>query len=214
MTDTIACPLCSEKDNRTVKTSDQRRYYQCSRCRLIYLDRAQLPQPDEEVGRYRQHRNSLADSGYTNFLKRAILPAIPYLSTDMQGLDYGCGPSPVLAQLLRRDHQLSCDYYDPFFFPGLPDRQYDFIFSTETFEHFFDPAKELEKLLGRMHAGAYLCIMTELWDKTARFDRWWYRRDHTHVCFYHRETFSYIAKKWPMKLLYHDGRSVFVLQKG
>ena len=213
MTNATSCPLCSGKDNKKIDTFGQRQYYLCHYCQLIFLDRKQLPEPQAELARYREHRNSPEDPGYVNFLNKAIHPALPYLKPGMQGLDYGCGPAPVLAQQLSQAHQISCDYYDPFFFPKLPDRHYDFIFSTEAFEHFFEPAKEIDMLYQRMLPGAYLCIMTRFWQRLEEFDKWWYRRDLTHVCFYHSHTFHYIAEKWDMNPLYDDKHSVFVLQK-
>lgn len=213
MTDATTCPLCSAKQNRELKTTGQRQYYFCKFCHLIFLDRQYLPEPAEEVNRYREHRNSPDDPGYVNFLNKAILPALPYLKPGMQGLDYGCGPAPVLAQQLSQKHQIACEYYDPFFFPDLPDRQYDFIFSTEAFEHFFEPAREIEKLHQRLRPGAYLCLMTQCWESLEDFDQWWYRRDLTHVSFYHRETIRYISENWRMKLIYHAAQRVFILQK-
>jgi hypothetical protein len=172
-----------------------------------------LPSVEEERKRYEQHHNSIEDEGYVQFLQQAILAVQTYLKPSMLGLDYGCGPEPVLSQLLLRDHQLKCDHYDPYFFPEIPTKRYDVIFSTETFEHFFCPGKELLKLRELMLPQAYLCVMTKFYDSVSDFESWWYRRDMTHVCFYHRKTFHYIAATFGFHLLYQDQKQLIILQK-
>lgn len=208
-----ACPLCGNDELDTISTADQRIYHLCRACYLIHLDRSQLPTPEDETLRYQQHHNHLDAPGYVSFLNKAIQPSLAYLQNGMKVLDYGCGPTPVLAQLLKRDHDIHCHYYDPFFFPDLPSSEYDFIFSTEAFEHFFSPAEELNRLYKRLKTGGYLCVMTLRWDGLERFEGWWYRRDQTHVCFYHQQTFAYISKKWPSQTIYKDHNQVIVLQK-
>lgn len=207
------CPLCYGKDVKQIRTHDQRIYYLCQRCFLIHLDRSQLPEPGEESARYREHHNSLENKGYVNFLMEAINPSLTYLQPGMKVLDLGCGPSPVLAQILKRDFNTNCDYYDPFFYPDLPSTPYDFIFSTEAFEHFFHPADMLDWIVSRLKKGGYLCVMTHLRNAVRNFEHWWYRRDLTHVCFYHQHTFAYICDNWHLDMHYQDHKRVFVLQK-
>jgi len=213
VTEAVLCPLCSSARSEKLSTTGSRRYYLCQHCQLIFLDSKQHPLPGEESSRYLEHHNSPEEDGYVQFLYKAIGPMLAYLHPYMQGLDYGCGHTPVLSQLIVRHHRMNCHAYDPFFFPDLPYQPFDYVFSTETFEHFFTPAHAIDHIVRHMKRGAYLCIMTQLRKKVEAFDRWWYRRDPTHVCFYHRQTVAYIAKHWSMKILYEDGSSVFVLQK-
>ncbi len=153
------------------------------------------------------------DEGFVKFLHRAIQPALDLLSPNIQCLDYGCGPEPVLSQILYRDHQLSCENFDPYFFPDLPSKKYGFIFSTETFEHFFQPQQEILKLRALMRPQAYLCVMTNFYSSLSAFENWWYRRDMTHVTFYHQHTFDYIAASFGFNLIYSDQKQVVILQK-
>lgn len=208
-----ACPLCGSLVQPAINTIDLRRYYCCKKCYLIHLDRRQLPTAEQERKRYQHHQNSLADEGYVRFLMKAVSPSLPYLRPGMKVLDFGCGPRPVLSHLLRRDYHTPCDYYDPFFYPYLPPLHYDFIFSTETFEHFFFPAASLDKLYALLNPKAYLCVMTQCWDSLEHFEDWWYRRDSTHVCFYHANTIDFISQKWSLKPVYGDKKGVFILQK-
>ena len=130
----------------------------------------------------------------------------------MHGLDYGCGPAPTLSALLE-ERGMPCDNYDPFFFPHLlPGRKYDFIFSTECFEHFFYPGREIPKLLALAKAGGHLIIMTDLWKNPEEFASWSYGRDFTNVSFYHAGTLNWISKHYGIPKVYDDGVRVAIFR--
>lgn len=208
------CPLCcNTKDFSTLTGINEKPYYLCPACYLIHAEKKDLPTLSKEKERYLQHNNSIEEAGYIKFLYRAIKPTLPHLHSRMQGLDYGCGPVPVLAQLMQREG-FNCRYYDPLFFPDLNmQQQFDFIFATECFEHFFTPAAELKKLAKLLKPGALLTIMTELWQEKEQFCNWYYVRDDTHVSFYHQNTLKYICKHFGLQELFNDDQRVFVLQK-
>ncbi|MFP4090040.1 MAG: class I SAM-dependent methyltransferase [Cyclobacteriaceae bacterium] len=192
---------------------DQKIYYHCLHCKLIFLDKQFLPSPAQEKTRYDQHQNTADDKGYVSFLEQLITPASAYLKPGMRALDFGCGPEPVLASLLEERFSLSCEVYDPYYFPQLPEGKYDCIFATETFEHFFQPALELEKLSQWLMKDAYLFMMTSRWHSLQHFKNWWYRRDITHVSFYHRKSMEFIAASYGFNVLYDDQKSICLLQK-
>lgn len=208
------CLLCGSDSIKSTPTKDQKTYYACHQCHLTFVDPIYRPAPAEEKSRYLKHDNKRADLGYVRFLEKAILPSLQYLSPGQLILDYGCGPEPVLSQVLRDKYNLKADNYDPYFATSALKGSYHFIFSTETFEHFYNPAHELEKINRLLATKGYLCIMTQLLDSSIDFDEWWYRRDPTHVCFYKRQTLEYICAHWGMRLAYSDHRSVAILQKG
>jgi len=114
-----------------------------------------------------------------------------------QGLDYGCGPGPALAMMLREaGHPMQA--WDPFFAPD-PDalvRRYDFVTCTEVVEHFHSPAAEFARLDALLRPGGWLGITTCLQTEDARFAAWHYRRDPTHVVFYRAVTFEVIAARF------------------
>ncbi len=57
---------------------------------------------DEERAEYDLHENSIEDMGYVNYLDNFLIKAVdPYIN-EGQALDFGCGPEPVLAELLKR----------------------------------------------------------------------------------------------------------------
>lgn len=207
----MPCPLCQHSSTQLLSTPDKR-YYKCPRCWLIYMDQEYYPNPKDEKKRYLEHNNDITNQGYIDFLNRIINTALPHLNRKMNMLDYGSGPNPVLSQLLEKQGFL-CDDYDPFFCKVPLTKQYDSIFYVETMEHFFEPQKEIERLSSLLSSGGFLFVMTLLWTDIERFARWFYRRDLTHVCFYHARTFDYIANQYDFDLKYIDGKRVIVMQK-
>lgn len=208
------CPLCTKHAGlEEIQGPDARLYNHCEKCHLIFIDTCFQPTKIEEEKRYLQHNNGIQHKGYVTFLNKAINPAIDFLKPGMRGLDYGCGPVPTLSRLLEQKG-FTCDDYDPIFFPEMDqDKQYDFIFATECFEHFFFPAKELQKIRKLLKEDGILVIMTEQWQNLGKFKTWYYAKDLTHVSFYHQRTFNFIAKKSGMNTLFTDNNSVIIFQK-
>ncbi len=155
------------------------------------------------------HRNSIDDPGYVKFLNHAIIPAKKYLDTRMSGLDFGCGPTPTLSKLLAREGY-RCDDYDPLFHACKLKDSYDFIFTTETVEHFRSPAKEFARLAGMLSADGILVVMTELWKTKEEFAKWHYTMDATHIAFYSSNTMHRIGKMFDLEPVYEDDKRVVV----
>ncbi|MFD3001498.1 class I SAM-dependent methyltransferase [Pontibacter toksunensis] len=214
MTQTIVCPLCEQPPPfRELEGPDGKDYYLCSTCYLIFADRRWLPSKEEEVKHYLNHENGIQHQGYIDFLNKAVHPALPYLRPGMQGLDYGCGSAPAISLLLKKEGY-TLDNYDPFFFPELDaQKKYDFIFSTESFEHFFNPKQDLQRLSMLLNKEGLLVIMTEQWKKEETFAHWYYVRDPTHVSFYHQHTFRKICSQFNFVILFTDNNRVTILRK-
>ncbi len=211
--DERVCRLCGEsKRISSVPCADPRGYFLCDNCSLISVERRFLPSPEAARARYEQHNNTPENEGYVAFLGQAVKPMLDFIRPGMRGLDYGCGPGPALSGLVHKAG-IQCDDFDPLFFPLKLSPPYDFIFCTETFEHFFEPRREIEQLAGMLSPGGYLGIMTGLWDSLERFRTWYYTRDLTHVSFYHVRTFEYICGEFGFEQALDDGRRVFVLRR-
>ncbi|MBX2954827.1 MAG: class I SAM-dependent methyltransferase [Cyclobacteriaceae bacterium] len=188
----MLCPLCQHADSLiATQGADKRAYFRCPQCYLIFT-KQHLTRAEEEA-RYRTHQNGPQYDGHINFINRAITPALPYLNSTQRGLDYGCGPIPTLSVILKEKHGIACDDYDPIFYPESPSGKYDFIFSTECFEHFFSPKKEIARIKELLRPQGLLVVMSELWSDKTDLPTWYYFRDKTHVSFYHATTFDYIA---------------------
>lgn len=208
----MQCPLCQQDTQSQLKGADRRQYFACSTCLLIFADPSHHLSASEEKLRYLTHENNIENAGYVSFLNRAIEPALRLINQDMQGLDYGCGPEPVLCQLLARQ-SIHCSPFDPIFYPQKPQGPFDFIFATECLEHFFNPLRDITTLFGLLKPRGIVIIMTELWTNQEHFANWYYTRDPTHVCFYHRETFEWLAKNYGANIISTDSHRVFILEK-
>ncbi|MGI8892619.1 MAG: class I SAM-dependent methyltransferase [Bacteroidia bacterium] len=209
----MKCPLClSSKEFVNVSGPDKRRYTCCENCFLIFTDTRYHPSKKEEEKRYKQHKNGIQFPGYVKFLQQAIEPTLPFITKEMKGLDFGCGPEPTLNKLLEQEGY-QCDVYDPIFFPDLPHEKYDYIIATECFEHFFLPARDLQKLNSLLKPGSILTVMTELWSGRSQFNKWYYAKDPTHVSFYNKRTMNFIANKFGYTIVSEELPRVTVMQK-
>ena len=207
------CPVCRSTGVRPLLRVDGRDYWRCERCEASFLDPRQLPDPGEERAHYLLHRNDPADPAYRRFLARLAVPLLARLAPGSEGLDYGCGPGPALAAMLREaGHRVAL--YDPFFHPdpAALGRAYRFIVCTEVVEHFHAPAQEFDRLDRLLAPGGWLAIMTCFQTEDARFAAWHYRRDPTHVVFYREHTLRTIAAQrgWACEI---PARDVALLRK-
>lgn len=190
----MRCPVCESDAPRPFMVVQDKAYWRCAACECTFLDPAQRPTPAAELGEYRLHRNDTEDPAYRNFLSRVATPLLERLTGPARGLDYGCGPTPLLARLMREaGHHVAL--YDPYFHPdtGPLSARYDFITCTEVAEHFHNPAVEFRRLDTLLKPGAWLGLMTCFQTDDARFAGWNYRRDPTHVVFYRANTLKYLA---------------------
>ena len=189
------CPLCLSRESRPIAHAHDRAYFQCPRCALAFVPPRFRLSPEAERARYETHQNRPDDPGYRQFLDRLRAPLVERLPPGAEGLDYGAGPGPTLSVMLE-ESGFPTAIYDPFFAPDLKplERTYDFITCTETMEHMFDPATELDRLDAVLRPGGWIGIMTEVRDSDQPLEAWWYIRDPTHVCFYQPATLEWIAR--------------------
>jgi hypothetical protein len=189
-------------------------YYQCQNCRLIFAPSKDRPDHDEEFARYETHENNPEDEGYRNFLSQLFDPLINLLEPNSEGLDFGSGPGPTLNLMFEEaGHQMRI--YDSFYDddPSVFEKNYDFITATEVVEHLFEPGKELDRLWGCLRSGGYLGIMTKIAeDDVSFFADWHYRLDITHVTFYTKDTFRWLADHWNASVEF-TGDRVIIFRK-
>jgi hypothetical protein len=188
----MTCPLCMLAPAPRYALQ----YYRCTRCELTFLDPALRPDAATERARYDEHRNDPADARYRAFLQQVAAPLMAAVPAGRRGLDYGSGPGPTLSVMLE-EAGYDVALYDPFYADDasvLLDR-YDFITCTEVAEHFFNPAAEFERLAGLLRPAGVLAVMTEPLTDDIDFERWHYRRDPTHVCFYRTATMEWLAAR-------------------
>ena len=212
----MQCPLC-DFSTCSLTSGENREYRLCSQCRAISVPARFHISRNDEVKRYLEHNNSLESEGYVRMFqeKISILQAYEIKSA----LDYGCGYEPVLKTLLERQG-IKTDGYDPNFFPDTRlDKRYDLVISTETFEHFRNPAQEIPRIAELVVPGGVLAIMTRFYPIGNKellpdlFADWFYKRDPTHIIFYCTETFQWLADHIGFKLIFNNEYDFVVLKK-
>lgn len=210
-----ACPLCLCQDVLVVAEIATPRYYRCTCCALIFIDDIHIVSPIEEKARYDTHNNSLDNEGYVAMLERFLRTAVyPFVPAGAHALDFGSGPGPVLQHLLQRKGY-TADIYDRYYAPKhvYAGKKYDLITTTETIEHVQDAASLFTFFSEHLKSGGTLAIMTQFYSSVEEFPRWWYRRDPTHIRFYHRDTFAWIAENHPFKLCFIDDKNTISYAK-
>lgn len=159
------------------------------------------------------HENSPADQAYRRFLGRLFEPLNSRLELNSRGLDFGSGPGPTLSVMFKEAGH-SVAIYDPHYSPDKRPLgvQYDFVTCTEVVEHFRNPCEDLNRLWSCVRPGGVLGVMTKLVIDADAFSTWHYKNDQTHVGFFSRETFQWLAKKWFAQLEV-IGRDVMIFSK-
>lgn len=198
----MKCALCGNKQTEWIYRDDTRMdylrdYYICDECSLIFVPPDQRLSADEEQSRYDMHENDPEDPRYRIFLNRMFNPMAERINPESYGLDFGSGPGPTL-NIMFEEAGHSVRIYDPFYAndSSVFNDTYDFITTTETAEHLFDPLMELDRLWNCLKAGGYLGIMTKRHRGRDSFKNWHYKNDDTHVVFYHEETFRWLGRRW------------------
>ena len=197
----MSCPLC-RSTNKSIQyhTDKKRDYLQCSQCDLVYVSPEFLPSKRVEKQEYDLHENSFEDEGYRKFLRKVLTPLTPFIknaqNTALVGLDFGCGPAPVLASMLEAEG-VKMSTYDPFYANHLSvlEQSYDVVTCTEAIEHFHAPHVEWALFNKLVASGGVLAIMTKRVLDKARFANWHYKNDVTHVSFFSEATFQYLAQR-------------------
>lgn len=199
--DIVACPLCTERKCSQIDQTPKRPFFRCNHCYLVFVPAAYHLSSAEEKAIYDYHQNEVEDSGYRNFLSRLAEPLMDRLPANAKGLDFGCGPGPALAAMLK-EHGHAVTLYDLYYqhHPEVLKQAYDFVTSTEVLEHLREPKREIEALVGMLRPQGYLGVMTKLIPDLKRFSDWHYTRDLTHICFYDRRTFEYLAERLNLRL--------------
>ena len=122
----IECPVCEQAELQDFQAIKQQHYLRCPRCQCTVMAPECRLNAEQEKAIYQHHDNNPDDPGYRRFLAKLADPLLARLPGGAHGLDFGCGPGPVLAGMLEQAG-MTLALYDPFFHPQ-PDvlqQQYD-----------------------------------------------------------------------------------------
>ncbi len=164
-----------------------RLYYRCTACGYVFLPRSKIPSMRQARSRYLRHENGLESEGYRSYLESFLSRAVlPYHREGSTILDFGSGPEPSMARLIR-ERGLSCRIYDPIFAPGRAWKKgtYGLILLHEVAEHLSEPRAAILELASLLEPGGHLVLRTRFVPEDSDgFARWWYRMDCTHIGFF------------------------------
>lgn len=209
----VRCKICNNKTYILYDKQFDIKYYRCNSCDFIYEDIENHISFKREKKIYELHNNSIDNEGYVNMFNKFIDSFESFL-VGKKLLEFGSGPAPVFAELMRK-RNYDVTIYDPYYFSDklFKDNKYDVITSTEVFEHFVNPLGEIEMLVGLLNKEGILAIMTQFSKQDDHFLNWWYRRDETHISFYNEKTFMYIAEKFNLKIVYTNNKDYMILKR-
>ncbi len=207
------CPLCHNLDTLHYHSDKRRDYLQCSQCHLVFVDPQQRLDAEAEKAHYDLHENDPSDQGYRRFLSRIADPILQRVEPQSNGLDFGCGPGPTLSLMLEEQgHNMKL--YDIYYHPNrsVLECQYDFVTATEVIEHLYHPDEVWQQWLNLVKPGGWIGLMTKMVIDKEAFATWHYKNDVTHVVFFSRQTFEYLAERDKLQLEF-VGNDVILLRK-
>lgn len=97
------CLICNETSALRFLTVDDKTYWKCEQCLLVFLDPKFRLSPSEERFRYQQHNNDIHDEYYRLFLSKLFNPIKENLKSGVRGLTL-CG-SIMVAYAHFRNYQ-------------------------------------------------------------------------------------------------------------
>ena len=200
------CPLCRSEIDLLFFSDKKREFVRCEYCGLVSVPEKYFLSESDEKARYDLHENNPENKGYFDFLNNFVSVIRNHIGGFSKGLDFGSGPTPVLAGIFTSlGYDISI--YDPFYADDRLslEKKYDFIAMVEVLAHLKDPGKELRTLWECLNPGGVIGIMTGFFpeDKDS-FRRWSYKNDSTHICFYSKTTFKWISKQLNAALIFPD----------
>lgn len=220
------CRLCGGIASPWAESRQGVRYQWCAACGSIQCHPGDLPSPEVELTRYREHHNEPDNDDYRAYLDRFMRSAIaPYAAPGCHILDFGSGPSPVLSEILREEgYRVTA--YDPFFAPNPAATEagrgaWDAVVMLEVIEHLHDPQGELARLRSQITRNGLLILRTGVFDARdpatdpsapERFLAWWYRRDPTHVFFLTPRTVEWLASTFGWTVIHRAPGTEFVFR--
>ena len=211
------CKICTNPTNSRTHPTLFTKYHICPNCGFISKDEVFHLSDKDEFSLYELHENSIEDENYVKFFEDFLQKAVfPFISIGRSALDFGSGPSPVLAQLMERDYGYDYTIYDKFYAPdtSYKNNTYDLITSTEVMEHVADPLPVFSELKDLLADDGLLAIMTLFAPDTKdNFFGWHYLRDQTHVSIFTLTAIEIIADQVGLEIIYSDNKRYTTFKK-
>jgi len=212
----MQCHICQEKTTDTFQDEKSGiTYHWCKGCEYIFKDPSCYQSIEAQKNRYDLHENDPEDEGYRAYFQRFLDFVLPLAGKPETALDFGCGRSTLLADILN-NIGIECDFYDPIYHPKntYDSKKYDLIVSTEVFEHLHDPKSTFEHLVAHLKPGGYVALQTQFHpNEELTFKQWYYHKDPTHIVFFRPQTFSILGNMFDCNVVADNGKNMIILKK-
>lgn len=207
----MICVVC-ESTARVYTKDPERSYFECQACQLVFVPRSELISYEQEKARYDHHQNLEKDSHYISYLEKIAKGILPHLKTQNRGLDFGCGRTKLLENILNQSGY-NVSSYDLYYFPEsfLLKQKYDFIILSEVIEHLREPRFTLNELSMMLNPGGKIFIKTKFLPAREQFDRWFYKRDITHIQFFNPVSLKKIGELSNLEKFQDLGDDLYLL---
>ncbi len=199
------CPLCNSFSKLFYKNT----HYKCTCCTGVFKSKEFHLIGEDEKNIYEKHKNDSNDVRYQNFLSPITNSVLNDKPKSSIGLDFGCGKDSAIIKVLS-DNGYKIHGYDLFYLDdkSLLEKKYDYITSSEVIEHFQEPNKEFTLLKSLLKDDGSLYLMTDIYDESIDFDKWYYKNDPTHIFMYQRKTFEWIKEEFGFSRVEIEGRLI------
>jgi len=211
----LDCHICDKPTESFVHEKTEIRYYHCSACEYIFKSPEYYQDFNSQKNRYDLHTNSEEDEGYIAYYHRFVNFILPHINQVKRALDFGCGESLILTNILNNIN-IATVYYDPIYQPikTYDSKKYDLIVSTEVFEHLHEPKKIFSHLVSLLNKGGYLALQTQFHPNTEEgFKKWYYHQDATHIVFFRAKTFEILCEEFGCSIIKDNGKNMILMQK-
>lgn len=207
------CPLCQNLQAKFFHQDKKRAFYLCNTCHLVFADAGTHLPPAAEKQRYGRTKISEKQKQLSQFIFPVLEQLEKHQTESLIGLNFGRVLNETDLQLIA-DAGHIFNQYDPFLAPdhSALKKTYDFVVSYRVFEHFQNPAKEWSLLTHLIKNRGWLAISTPLLTDLTGFSKWHHKNNLTHVSFYQKSTFEYLAANSEFALLF-AAKDLILMQK-
>lgn len=207
----MICIVCDSQARVYTKDSD-RSYFECQSCQLVFVPRNELISYEQEKARYDHHKNLESDAHYVSYLDKIAKGILPHVQTGATGLDFGCGRTKLLEEILNKNG-VQVKSYDLYYFPESAHlkTKYDFIILSEVIEHLREPLFVMKELSSLLNPGGKIFVKTKFLPPREQFDRWFYKRDITHIQFFNTTSMKKIGELSKLKNYQDLGDDLYLL---
>lgn len=210
------CRICNSSS--TLFFQDNRQFFKCSECRLIFSE--DFPGKEDEENHYKTQWET-TDPDFWKSQVDVLVSLINNYRTPKRILDFGSGSGEMTREFQQRGYDITP--LEPMIHGYLKDQNYpapfDVVIAVEVLEHLLDPWNEIREIENVLEPDGIIIFSTLLTnefidrpDAAEHFKNWWYKNDPTHIGFFCNHVLSKMADigNYDIDII---GDKVFVLKR-